>query len=293
LVNRFRSYGVLTPRKLPFPTDFLRRPYNSVRTAVRHCDVSAPVVDSQQAATRLAECIELLDRWKGQKSLKLNTEKTQLMWLGSRHQLAKLTVSQLPLATTTSSSTVDIVSTANDLDVILDGQLTMARHTSRLSVCLCAGCTSCAGFFPATSVAVRSPISDDRGDTCLSSGLLSPDDCNSVLAGVFSDSSLCRTRQPAWFLGLLATITLVLVSLHWLPVRQRIIYKTAVLVWKCLHDAAPRYLADLCVPAHSVHGRHQLRSTASGTPLVPRTRTATGQRSFAVNGPRTWNSLPA
>jgi len=25
--------------KLPFPTDFLRRPYNSVRTAVRHCDV--------------------------------------------------------------------------------------------------------------------------------------------------------------------------------------------------------------------------------------------------------------
>ena len=133
MVNRFRSYGVLTPRKLPFPTDFLRRPYNSVRTAVRHCDVSAPVVDSQQAATRLAECIELLDRWKGQKSLKLNTEKTQLMWLGSRHQLAKLTVSQLPLATTTSSSTVDIVSTANDLDVILDGQLTMARHTSRLS----------------------------------------------------------------------------------------------------------------------------------------------------------------
>ena len=60
-------------------------------------------------------------------------------------------------------------------------------------------------------------------------------------------------------------ITPVLVSLHWLPVRQRIIYKTAVLVWNCLHDAAPRYLADLCVPAHSVDGRQQLHSTASGT----------------------------
>ena len=70
-------------------------------------------------------------------------------------------------------------------------------------------------------------------------------------------------------------------------------YKTAVLVWKCLHDAAPRYLADLCVPANSVHGRQQLRSTASGTLLVPRSRTATGQCSFAINGPRTWNSLPA
>jgi len=38
LVNRFRSYGVLTPPKLPFPIDLLRRPYDSVRTAVRHCD---------------------------------------------------------------------------------------------------------------------------------------------------------------------------------------------------------------------------------------------------------------
>ena len=53
------------------------------------------------------------------------------------------------------------------------------------------------------------------------------------------------------------------------------------------HASDPRYLADLCVPTHSVHGRQQLRSTASGTLLVPPARTATGQRSFAINGPRT------
>jgi len=107
--------------------------------------ISAPVVESQQAAVRLAEGIERLDRWMGQNGLKLNAEKTQQMWLGSRHQLAKLTISQLPLSTTTSSSTVDIVSTANDLGVILDSQLTMTIHVS--SVCR-------AGFFPATSVGV-------------------------------------------------------------------------------------------------------------------------------------------
>ena len=38
LVDRFRGYLVLTPPKLPFPMDLLRRPYNSVHTAVRHCD---------------------------------------------------------------------------------------------------------------------------------------------------------------------------------------------------------------------------------------------------------------
>jgi len=43
------------------------------------------VVESQQAATSLVECIERLDRWMGQNGLKLNAEKTQLMWLGSIH----------------------------------------------------------------------------------------------------------------------------------------------------------------------------------------------------------------
>ena len=76
-----------------------------------------------------------------------------------------------------------------------------------------------------------------------------------------------------WFDWIMASLSFltkpahtVLVSLHWLPVSQRIIYKTAVLVWKCLHDAAPCYLADLCVPAHSVSGRQQLGLCWSRTP---------------------------
>jgi len=43
-------------------------------------------------------------------------------------------------------------------------------------------------------------------------------------------------------------ITPVLTTLHWLPVRQRVTFKTAVQVWKCLHDVVPCYLGDLCVP---------------------------------------------
>ena len=74
--------------------------------------ISVPVGETQQAATRLAECVELLDRWMGENSLKLNAEKTQLLWLGSRQQLAKLTFSLLPLVTTASSTTVDTVFTA-------------------------------------------------------------------------------------------------------------------------------------------------------------------------------------
>ena len=112
---------------------------------------------------------------------------------------------------------------------------------------------------------------------------------NCVAMFIFSDSSLRRTRQPAWSPGLVDTTTSRRFSLVYTGFQ----YKTAVLVWKCLHDTDPRYLAELCVPTHSVHGRQQLRSTASGTLLVPRTQVvAAGQRSFAISGSRTWNSLP-
>jgi len=48
----------------------------------------------------------------------------------------------------------------------------------------------------------------------------------------------------------------------------------------------------LCIPAAFVEGRQHLRSAATGALLVPHAQTATGQRSFAVNRPTVWNSLP-
>jgi len=74
-------------------------------------------------------------------------------------------------------------------------------------------------------------------------------------------------------------ITPVLGNLY-LPVCQRVVFKTALLVWKCVHGVAPDYLSDLCVPAATISGRQHLRSAATDTLLVPRARTATGQRSF-------------
>jgi len=54
---------------------------------------------------------------------------------------------------------------------------------------------------------------------------------------------------------------------HWLL--WNVPDKAAVLVWKCLHDAAPRYLADLCVPAASTDGRRLSRSAVSGPCWCP------------------------
>ena len=106
---------------------------------------------------------------------------------------------------------------------------------------------------------------------------ISPEHCGSV-------SLWCSTPGP---------YHTVLCSLHWLPVRRRIFFKTAVLVWKCIHDVAPAYLQEACLPVESVPGRPRLRSASTGCVELPRVLTSTGQRSLSFHGPTVWNSLPS
>jgi len=82
----------------------------------------------------------------------------------------------------------------------------------------------------------------------------------------------------------------ILKSLHWLPIRQRLTYKLATLVHKCIGGRAPKYLTEFCHP--SVDRRQGMRSADSRKLHVPRTQTSLGDRSFAIAGPRTWNNLP-
>ena len=85
-------------------------------------------------------------------------------------------------------------------------------------------------------------------------------------------------------------ITPVLHQLHWLPLRQRVTFKLACLVYQSLSGNAPMYLADIHLLSES--DRRQLPSSTTRTRMiVPRTHNSYGDRSFAVTGPHLWNSL--
>jgi len=83
-------------------------------------------------------------------------------------------------------------------------------------------------------------------------------------------------------------------DLHWLPIRQQMMYKLSTIVYKCIHGAAPSYLTNLYVAVATNTSRRYLRSATHGDLLVPRMRTVThGPQSFAVSGPTVWNTLPS
>jgi len=125
------------------------------------------------------------------------------------------------------------------------------------------------------------------------------DYCNSVFTGI-SGQLLQRLQTIQNAAARLITgdrrsqhMTSILHQLHWLPIRQRILFKTPVLVYKCRRGMAPSYLSTYCMPASSHDGRCHLPSAASGQLTVPRMTTNYGDHSFTVSGPTMWNSLPA
>ena len=119
------------------------------------------------------------------------------------------------------------------------------------------------------------------------------DYCNSLLYGV-ADGQVHRLQSDRNAAARLVTgtrwsehISLILKSLHWLPIRQRITFKLATLVKNCMNGRVPVYLAD----DRQLVSRCQTRSAIAAFLDVPRTSTSLSSRMFSVAGPRTWNSV--
>ena len=80
-------------------------------------------------------------------------------------------------------------------------------------------------------------------------------------------------------------------ELHWLPVQQRIDFKTLLHVYNCVQKTAPLYLQEI-LHTHKP-GRIGLRSSRETTRLdVPITKRVIANNAFSVIGPKLWNALP-
>jgi len=148
--------------------------------------------------------------------LKLNADKTQLIWLGTRQQLAKLTVTQLLLT----ASVVEFDVKATDLGMVLDSQLSMASQVAAI-------CRSC--YYQMRQLrSIRRLLTPDALKALVQAFVhCRLDYCNSPLAGV-ADIYMKRLQSVQNAAARLVSlsgarrqdhITPVLQALHWLPVR--------------------------------------------------------------------------
>ena len=167
----------------------------------------------------------------------------------------------------------------------------MSAHVS--SMCQSAYC-----FLRQLRPVVRS-LTEDADKTLVHAFIsIRLDYCNSLLCGI-SDTLLRRLQSVQNAAAHVITrtprrdhITPILHHLHWLPVRQRVAFKLAVLVYKALNNRAPEYLSQDCWLVGDTD-RRELRSSHNYTCASVTTGTRFGNRAFTAAGPRLWNSLPA
>ena len=241
--------------------------------------------ESAAAVHRLENCVKDIKEWAVNNKLQLNNGKTEILRFSSRFR----STAELPPAMI-GDSVVDYCTEARSLGVVFDSELRMKTHVG--NICR-------AGWSSIHRIGRIRRYLDEPATLRLIHAFVTSriDSCNSLLIGLPANEidRLQRLQNAAARLVRRVKrhehITPILLSLHWLPVSQRIIYKTLILTFKALHNLAPAYIQDL------IH-RHQptrtLRSASLNLlqqPLPPRT-SSYGGRAFSVAAPTLWNKLP-
>ena len=241
--------------------------------------------NEQEAVAKLNECINDVRKWMLQHKLKINDGKTKFIIIRGAKQLSK--INGYPI--TVGSSKIQPVKKVRNLGVIFDDQLSMKDHI--IKVCQ-------TGFHQLYRLRqIRKYFDQTTMESLVHSFVTSHIDYGNAMLYGLPDSSinkLQRLQNAAARLIMMKSkrdsISEILKSLHWLPVRQRIHFKICLMVYKCLNGKGPQYLQELL--QNRPHTR-TLRSSSQNLLLVPKMRTETfGKRAFVYAGPKLWNELP-
>ena len=191
--------------------------------------------------------------WMNLNKLLLNPSKTEFLLIGTKQQRLKFSdLTNLSL----SNDIIPVSSSARNLACfIFDSDMSFSDQINSVS-------KSC--HFHIRDIRRIRHLLPLSTATALANSLVSSklDYCNSLYSGI-SQTYLNKLQRIQNSLARVITntskyqhITPTLKKLHWLPIKQRIDYKTCLLTYKTLTNQQPTYLYNsLSFPSHSVSTR--------------------------------------
>ena len=242
---------------------------------------------SQSDAIEAMElCIKAIRAWMITDKLKLNDDKTEFSIIGTRQQLSKVDIEKLSVG----DVSVAPVAVARNLGTWFDTNLSLVTHITK---------TCKAAFYHLHNIRrIRKFLTVESTKVLVHAFIIGRIDyCNSLLHGLPTThiNKLQRVQNAAARLicstPRFSHITPVLYSLHWLPVRFRIVFKILTITFKAIHGQAPDYICDLIrVKNPSLYG---LRSNSQVLLVPPSTKTkkTLSDRAFTAAAPLHWNKL--
>ena len=242
--------------------------------------------DRSTGLETLEHCASDIIQWMKCNKLLCNTSKTEVLHFTSRF----LNVDSITHVTI-GNSVKEPTGKARDLGVVLDHHLKMSSHVSNI-------CKSASNSLRRIGQ-IRRYLDSASTEKLVHAFITSKlDYCNSLLYGL-PDKELTKLQRIQNSAARLVTstkkhehITPILRSLHWLPLKKRIIFKILLMTFKVLNGLAPSYLSDLLVVQKPLR---KLRSNSNNSICLstPRYKTETyGKRAFSSCAPRLWNLLP-
>uniref|UniRef100_A0A8C1UNY9 Reverse transcriptase domain-containing protein n=1 Tax=Cyprinus carpio TaxID=7962 RepID=A0A8C1UNY9_CYPCA len=236
--------------------------------------------DDPTVAARISACLTDISYWMKDHHLQLNLAKTELLVVPANPVFHHNFTIKLGTSTTT---------TARNLGVMIDDQLTFSDHIAKTV-------RSCR-FALFNIKKIRPFLSEHAAQLLVQALVLSRlDYCNALLAGLPASSikplQLIQNAAARLIFNepKRISVTLLFISLHWLPIAARIKFKALMFAYKTTTGSAPLYLNSLLqtyVPSIS------FRSASERRLIVPSQRSKKSlSRTFKLNVPSWWNDLP-
>ena len=176
---------------------------------------------------------------------------------------------------------IPVFTMVSNLGARLDSQLSYVPHIN--SICSQSYRLLC------NLASVRKFISTDDLRLLVQSIVVSRiDNCNSLLYGILALNTNKLQKLQNSCARLIYRkkrrdhVTPLLKELHWLPVRQRIVFKILLITFKFYLNLAPLYISEIIQKSE----RNELLLK------LPRASTPYGDRAFSTCAPRLWNALP-
>ena len=212
--------------------------------------------DAQSAVLSVQQCVSVIEQWMAASRLRLNMDKTEVMWTGTKYNVSKIPVWCRSL--TLGGAQVVRSDTVRVLGILLTPDLSLDKRVTAVS----AKC-----FFQLRQLRlIRHPLDDNSAATLIHAFVASgstilwqpPDWCRG--APKKTTDKLQRVRNAAarivsntrkYDRGLRQFRQR---QLHWLDVVDRVRFRVCVQMYKCLHNmepgytCRPGYLSALCQP---------------------------------------------
>ena len=243
---------------------------------------------------RIVDCLTEIKEWMTANKLKLNSDKTEVLIASSVNRFNSCLNDSISFPADADGQNINPMETVKSLGVKFDRDLSFEDHiTSIVQAC----------YIQLRNLqAVGSKLNYDLKKQLIHCLIFSKlDYCNGLLFGLPDKliKKLQRVQNASVrflfqneHLNKWDSVTPYLERAHFLPIKQRIKFKIALTVFKCLNNIAPSYLKQ-CLqikdqPLKTL--RTDLDYFLLKRPSVPNlVRT---ERGFSFCGPSIWNNLP-